>query len=71
MTNEQLREEFENQNLHYKIVDQIRKDINHTARSQGIDEESEEYDGFLNDFWNNYCPEDDGNSWVRDDKKFI
>lgn len=64
LTNDQLRNAYEYRALNYKAADQIQKDMADTANSEGRDQDDPE---FLNDFWDNYCPEDDGNEWVRED----
>ena len=52
MTNQELRFAYENQELPTDARRQISQDIDQTG-------------GNLDSFWANYCPEDDGNGWVR------
>jgi hypothetical protein len=64
MTNQELRKAFEDGGmLTHRQQQQISDDIFQTAsfEGRGMDDPA-----FLNDFWANYCPEDDGNAWVRE-----
>ena len=66
MNNQEIRSRYESGNfLTPKQVDQISKDIFQTAQSQNVSEEDKK---FLQDFWANYCPEDDGHEFVRTDE---
>ena len=64
LSNSELRARYESQMLNNRVADQIQKDIFATANSEGRDQDDAD---FLDEFWANYCPEDDGNEWVRED----
>lgn len=61
--NKELRSAYENVSLDYRAMDQIQKDIFQTSNSEKRDENDPD---FLNDFWENYCPDDDGKGWIRE-----
>ena len=64
MTNQELRKAFEDGGLlTTKQQQQISDDMFQTADNESRDMDDPE---FINDFWANYCPEDDGNAWVRE-----